>query len=904
MEFDPSHGQLTGIGANGRAMTESRSIVYLIGCLACLVCTCASAGEPTIELWYGENQRFGHLGGHPQRWVNILGSVQPAAAIRSLAFKLNGGKVRELSFHEDRKRIARDGDFNVELALDGLQDGPNTLVISATAQTGEVVHRNVSIQFEQKARGWPLPYTVDWSKVRRIDDVVQITDGKWELTPTGLRSVERYYDRAFSLGDSTWRDYEVSTTVTVHAVTAPKTGPNNTDVAHAAIALRWPGHDPDGAQPTVKWHPLGATAEFRLGGDLKECRWRSFDGRREFHRESNRRRELRFEKTYAMKHRVETLRNGAARYRAKLWPVDRPEPSEWDFERLEAEEDVSSGSALLLAHHSDVTFGNIYVTPIPKPNVVVVLTDDQGYFDVSCHGNGRIRTPNLDKFASEEIQFSRFYVSTVCAPTRASLMTGRYNFLTGVTGVFPGEHLMKTSETTIAEIFADHGYATGIFGKWHLGDNHPMRPMDQGFAESLVHLGGAIGLQVDLPENGYFNPTLIHNGREEKRSGYCADVFTDAAIDFIRAHRTRPFLAVLSFNTPHLPDTVDERYARPYLENGLSPKEANVYGMISNVDENFGRLVKALKEAGIWDRTIVVFLSDNGADFARTEKDNGRLRGDKGTPYEGGLRVPCFMRVPGAESSRRIEVPAAHIDLLPTLVDFCGLAPHASFDGRSLRPLLEDNAGEFTDRYLFFQWSRQSPLERYRGAAVIGKTLKLVQPNGGGFREVKEGIQFELYDLNKDESETRDLARQYRRTVGEMKSHYNAWYDRMQEGCRDYTPTVEFDPIRENPVRLSRYDMSRNRNHPSGWVWHISARKKLQASAELYFDQLYDGNIEVEVLSGSSRKQVRLRQRGHVAIIPVLDVGPSVSTIAAYRIDGTELIRPRFLVLKFSSQLK
>jgi hypothetical protein len=251
----------------------------------------------------------------------------------------------------------------VEIARGDLRDGNNQIEIVVTQQSGDQIRKLVSVSYLQQGDGWPLPYSVDWTKVQRIEDAVQITDGRWKLTKTGLRSVERYYDRAFALGDASWQDYEVATSITIHALTAPRSGTNNTGVTHAAIALRWPGHDPDGAQPTVKWHPLGATGEFRLGGDLRQCRWRIFDGRREFHRESERRRELEFERPYAMKHRVETLPGGAARYRAKLWPADEAEPNEWDFERIEPMEDVPRGSALLLAHHSDVTFGNIYITP-------------------------------------------------------------------------------------------------------------------------------------------------------------------------------------------------------------------------------------------------------------------------------------------------------------------------------------------------------------------------------------------------------------------------------------------------------------------------------------------------------------------------------------------------------------
>lgn len=328
--------------------------------------TVASAGPPKIDLWYGDDLSFGHLGGHPQRWVNVLGSVQPAQDVDRLSYCLNDGDWQPLSFHEDKKRIARDGDFNVEIARELLRPGRNRVTIQATGRDGVSVDRSVEISYDRDAGPWPLPYTIDWSSVSRIDEAAQVVDGKWELTSDGIRSVERYYDRVIAFGDASWKDYEVTTSVMVHAVTGPNKEPNNTGVTHAAIALRWPGHDADGKQPTVKWHPLGATAEFRLGSDLQQCRWRVFDGQREYHRESMRRRTLQFEERYAMKHRVETLDDGRSRYRTKLWPADEPEPNEWDFVREEPTDDVPNGSALLLAHHSDVTFGNVQVVSLDQ----------------------------------------------------------------------------------------------------------------------------------------------------------------------------------------------------------------------------------------------------------------------------------------------------------------------------------------------------------------------------------------------------------------------------------------------------------------------------------------------------------------------------------------------------------
>ncbi|MCB1122272.1 MAG: hypothetical protein KJT03_12035 [Verrucomicrobiae bacterium] len=338
--------------------------IFLFICFFCLLSFGLQAIPPYIDVWYGKEQSFGHLGGHPQRWINVLGHVSPGEQIASLFYTLNGSESRQLSYKEDSKRIARTGDFNVEILTSELLPGKNDVRIVAAHTNGETSEVNVSVINYTESPGWPLPYEIDWSQVDRIQDVAQVVDGKWILTGSGARCVERYYDRVLAFGDDTWVNYEVQTTVTVHAVTPPKSGPNTTNVSHAAIATRWPGHDPDGNQPTVKWHPLGATAEFRLGADLTQCRWRVFDGQRDLLVESDRRRKIEFEKPYHMKHRVETLENGHSWFRVKLWPVGEEEPESWDLERLEEQDDVPQGSALLLGHFADVTFGNVQVVPV------------------------------------------------------------------------------------------------------------------------------------------------------------------------------------------------------------------------------------------------------------------------------------------------------------------------------------------------------------------------------------------------------------------------------------------------------------------------------------------------------------------------------------------------------------
>jgi hypothetical protein len=323
-----------------------------------------SAAWPVFDIWYGDIQHFGNIG-HPQRWINILGHVAPGESIKSLTYSLNSGKHQTLSFKEDFKRLARTGDFNVEIDRAALRAGENHLVLRAITRTAHTTEREIRIFYDPSDKKWPLPYKIDWRDVSRIEDVAQVVDGEWKLTDEGLRSIDPYYDRVIAFGDGHWEDYEVMASVIFHGFTPPKASPNTTGVSHAAIALRWPGHDEDEYQPHVKWYPLGATAEFRLSWNLDQCRWRIFDGKREFHVESARRRAIELGRLYHFKHRVRTLDNGQSHYQVKLWPDGGSEPENWDLERYETD-DLASGSVLLIAHHTDVTFVTVQVSPIRK----------------------------------------------------------------------------------------------------------------------------------------------------------------------------------------------------------------------------------------------------------------------------------------------------------------------------------------------------------------------------------------------------------------------------------------------------------------------------------------------------------------------------------------------------------
>ena len=383
------------------------------------------------------------------------------------------------------------------------------------------------------------------------------------------------------------------------------------------------------------------------------------------------------------------------------------------------------------------------------PNVIVIITDDQGYGDLGVHGNTIIRTPNIDRFAQQSAVLERFHVCPVCSPTRASVMTGRYHLRTGAIDTYLGRSLMDPAEVTLAEMLRAKGYRTGLFGKWHLGDDYPRRPTDQGFEEAVWHRGGGIGQPADPPGNSYFDPVLQDNGRERKFDGYCSDIFTSAAIDFVERHRDKPFFAYLAYNCPHTPLQVADELVAEYRDASFPEIEvrragrnrraepdrettARIYAMVTNIDDNVGRLLKRLDELQLAQKTIVVFMTDNGPQQPRF---NSGLRDTKGTTFDGGIRVPCFARWPGKfEAGRKVSYPAAHIDLVPTLLDACGVEPPSdvALDGVSLLDLLDGKTDTGPERLLFFEWHRGDAAEPGRACAVRSSRYKLVQPPGQG----------------------------------------------------------------------------------------------------------------------------------------------------------------------------
>jgi arylsulfatase A-like enzyme len=438
------------------------------------------------------------------------------------------------------------------------------------------------------------------------------------------------------------------------------------------------------------------------------------------------------------------------------------------------------------------------------PNVVLVMTDDQGYGDLGCHGNPVIQTPNLDRLYTQSIRLTDFHVGPTCSPTRAALMTGHYCNRTGVWHTIMGRSLLRKDEITVADIFSEGGYRTGIFGKWHLGDNYPFRPQDRGFGEVLIHGGGGVGQGPDYWGNDYFDDTYFHNGRPEKFQGYCTDIWFDGAMKFIETNKKRPFFCYIPTNTPHGPYNVADKYSKPYRDKGVPKSQANFYGMITNIDENMGRLMNRLKELGLEKNTILIFMTDNGTSGSYS----GGMRGKKGSEYEGGHRVPCFIRWPDGVLTGGIDVDrlTAHIDLLPTLIELCGLKkPHGiKFDGDSIVQLLRREDRSWPERILITDSQRIEHPEKWRKSAVMSDHWRLI--NGK-----------ELYDIKADPIQKNDIADNNPQTVQKLREAYEDWWGDISGRFDEFCETI-LGSDKQNPTCLMSHDW-----HTEKVPWHQRA---------------------------------------------------------------------------------
>jgi arylsulfatase len=420
-----------------------------------------------------------------------------------------------------------------------------------------------------------------------------------------------------------------------------------------------------------------------------------------------------------------------------------------------------------------------------RPNVILIITDDQGWPDFSCHGNPILKTPNLDRLHNEGTRFTDFQVSPTCAPTRAALLTGRHEFRNGVTHTIEERERLAPDAITLAEILKASGYATGIFGKWHLGDQPDYWPTKRGYREMFIHGAGGIGQSYpgscgDAPGNSYFNPTILHNGSFVRTTGYCTDVFFSKAIAWMDSlPRTEPFFTHIATNAPHAPLHVQPGDEARYLDK-VPAQTAKFFGMIANIDDNVGRLLAWLAQSGRERDTLIFFVTDNGGTAGLKTYDAG-LRGSKGSPWQGGIRAASFWRWPGSLPAQTVSAPAAHLDVLPTLAEICGaeLSPQAraQIEGRSLVPLLQNPSAPWPDRTLVThvgRWKRNGAKDaKYSTCAIRDSRWKLIRPT-------QQSPAWQLYDLQHDPSEQHDLAAQQPETVSRLAAAYDQWWASVQ----------------------------------------------------------------------------------------------------------------------------
>jgi arylsulfatase A-like enzyme len=450
-----------------------------------------------------------------------------------------------------------------------------------------------------------------------------------------------------------------------------------------------------------------------------------------------------------------------------------------------------------------------------RPIVTIVLTHDQGYRDLGCHGNDKIRTPSFDGFYEENIRLTNFYVCPLCSPTRASLLTGRYNYRTGVVDTWVGLAIMRPDEVTMAEVLRGVKYRTGIFGKWHLGDHVPLRPLNQGFEECLIHKGAGIGGRSNPPDNRYYGPVLYHNEEPKKYCGYCTDIFFSAAAEFIENHREEPFIAFIPTNVPYVPLEIRDEEVAPYTALGLDEITAKHYAMLINLDWNFGRLIDKLEDLKLADDTIVIFMSDNGPAYGESRYNAG-LREAKGSVYDGGIKAPFFVRWPKKlKPGVDIDFIAAHIDVLPTILELCGIWKSRNVHryGISLAPMPLGSSIEWPDRTLFFQQCRPDPegIDRPRlftNCVVRSQRYKNVMTAENRRERQTKAVSFEEtepYGMNKDPGEQMDISKEHPEIVRRMREDYEEWF---LDVTKNLAPVhIYLGSPSENPVLLTNQDL-------------------------------------------------------------------------------------------------
>ncbi len=470
-----------------------------------------------------------------------------------------------------------------------------------------------------------------------------------------------------------------------------------------------------------------------------------------------------------------------------------------------------------------------------KPNIILIMTDDQGYGQLACHGHPWLKTPNIDALHAQSLRFTRFLVSPTCAPTRSAIMTGRHPLKNGVTHTILERERMTLDATILPQVLKTAGYTSGIFGKWHLGDEEPYQPHKRGFDEAFIHGAGGIGQAypcscADAPGNQYTDPVIRHNGKFVKTHGFCTDVFFTAALGWIKQRKDGggPFFAYITTNAPHGPYIAPEKNMRRFTDLGFGKEQAGFYGMIENIDENIGRLMGKMKEWGLFKNTLLIFMSDNGTtgggsgvpgmDLAPGHPFyNGNQVGLKNSTDEGGVRVPFFVRwddhiTPG----RDVGTISAHIDILPTLAEFAGAGiPKGQVEGRSLLPLIEGRADNWGDRFLFTQigrWPTGADPDKFGfwNYGVRNQRFRYVGPRAGNpkAKNKKGGAQPQaeaLYDIQADPYQKSNVISSHADVAEKMKAAYASFWKEarplMVNETAPMSPTKPFWELYEKQVK-------------------------------------------------------------------------------------------------------
>ena len=454
---------------------------------------------------------------------------------------------------------------------------------------------------------------------------------------------------------------------------------------------------------------------------------------------------------------------------------------------------------------------------IARPNVLVIMTDDQGYPEISAHGNPVLQTPNLDRLHGQSLRLTDYHVAPMCTPTRGQLLTGLDAARNGAVNVSSGRALIRAEVPIMANYFRDAGYSTGVFGKWHLGANYPYRPQDRGFQESVWYPSSSIPSVPAFWGNDYFDDVYMHNGKEKQFKGYCADVFFNEAKRFMSesAKKNQPFLCYLATNTPHGPFWPKEEDRKliadvlsqsrfDHLDDGLKKRLALYLGMIRNIDWNMGKLMKFLEDENLAKDTILIFKTDNGS-LLGPQYFNAGMRGKKTEIWEGGHRVPCFIRWPGGGlgEPRDIGGLTQVQDILPTLLDLCRIKPKKTiaFDGISLATVLRGKKQVSEDRVLIINYSRMPGFSNYPSphsqtqiradqAAVLWKRWRLLEDR-------------ELYDLASDPMQEKNVIEEYPKVVAKMRKHLYKWWEGVKDFANEAQNAAIIGTQFENPTKLS-----------------------------------------------------------------------------------------------------